>query len=198
MKITSIKAQVKRSDRYSVFVDGEYAFSLSESGLLGSGLASGQKLDAKELATLKKAAGEDKAYGQALRYVAMRPRSEWEVTTYLERKDVDAAMSQAIIKRLINVKLLDDATFARIWVDNRRLLKNISKRLLRLELRQKHVESTIIDQVLAEDQTDDLSTLRQLIDKKRARYPDQQKLISYLARQGFNYDDIKTALQDNL
>jgi NUDIX domain. len=54
MKITAITQQVKRTDRYSIFVDGKYAFSLSESGLLASGLAVGQELTPAELKKLKK------------------------------------------------------------------------------------------------------------------------------------------------
>jgi regulatory protein len=195
MKITSIKQQVKRTDRYSVFVDDKYAFSLSESGLIKSGLASGQELDAAELRQLKKAAGLDKAYGNALRYVAMRQRSEWEVETYLARKEVDKAAAQEIIRRLRDLSLLSDLDFARAWVGSRRQLKSTSKRRLRLELMQKHVPHDVIDQVLAEDETDERDALRQLIEKKRSRYPDQQKLMQYLARQGFSYDDIKSVLQ---
>jgi regulatory protein len=195
MKITAIKQQVKRTDRYSIFVDGTYAFSLSESGLIESRLASGQELDAAELKRLKKAAGVDKAYGQALRYVAIRPRSEWEIETYLQRKAVDTAAAREIIQRLQGLDLLNDLAFARSWVANRRILKSVSKRRLSLELRQKRVPSDVIDQALREDPADERQALRDLIEKKRARYPDQQKLMQYLARQGFRYDDIKNALR---
>jgi regulatory protein len=194
MKITAIKQQVKRADRYSVFVDETYAFSVSESALLELRLASGQELDAKRLAELKEASGADKAYGNALRYVAMRPRSEWELQTYLRRKEVEEPVAESIIERLRNVRLLDDVAFARAWVANRRLLKATSLRKLRLELKQKRVAEPVIDQILAEDDTDERDALRQLVAKKRARYPDDLKLMQYLARQGFSYDDIKSVL----
>ena len=198
MKITSIKQQVKRADRYSIFVDGKYSFSLSESALLAQRLASGQEFDEKELAELKKASGDDKAYGNALRYVAMRPRSVWEIETYLRRKDVEEPVAAEIIKRLQAVGLLDDVAFGRAWVANRRLLKSTSKRKLQLELRQKHLSSAVIDQVLQEDETDERDTLRDLVEKKRGRYPDKQKFMQYLARQGFGYDDIKTVLNEDV
>lgn len=194
MKITAIKQQQKRADRYSIFVDGKYAFSLSESGLIESRLASGQELTPAELDDLKKAAGLDKAYGMALRYVAIRPRSEGELADYFRRKQIDAAAAAQIVARLRNLGLVDDGAFARAWVANRRLLKSVSKRRLQLELRQKRVAPEIIDQVLQSDETDDRQALRELINKKRARYPDQQKFMQYLARQGFGYDDIKSAL----
>lgn len=196
MKITAIKQQVKRKDRYSVFVDDTYSFSLSEGALIEHRLASGQELDERQLKELKEASGNDKAYGNALRYVAMRPRSEWELRDYLRRKDVDEPVAQIIIERLQRVGLLDDLAFARAWVVNRRLLKATSVRKLRLELKQKHVAEDVVTQVLAEDETDERDSLRQLAAKKRARYPDDMKLMQYLARQGFGYDDIKTVLAE--
>lgn len=194
MKITNIKQQVKRADRYSVFVDGKYSFSLSESALLELRLASGQELDPEELKQLQEASGNDKAYGNALRYVAMRPRSEWELRTYLRRKDVDDPVADTIIERLQRVGLLDDMAFAKAWVANRHLLKSTSKRKLQLELKQKHVAGSIIDQVLREDEVDERQSLRELVAKKQSRYPDRNKFMQYLARQGFRYDDITAVL----
>jgi len=198
MKITSIKQQVKRADRYSVFVEGAYSFSVSESALLELRLASGQEVDEAQLKSLKEASGNDKAYGNALRYVAMRPRSEWELRTYLKRKEVDEPVADTIVERLQKVGLLDDLAFARSWVANRHVLKSTSKRRLRLELKQKRLSESVIDMVLTEDETDERESLRALVAKKSARYPDKNKFMQYLARQGFSYDDIKTVLNEPL
>jgi len=196
MKITKITQQVKRKDRYSIYVDDAYAFSLSESALLDQGLATGQEFDKTRLEELRKASGADKAFGNALRYVAMRPRSEWELQTYLKRKEVEEPVAKYITERLRGVGLLDDLAFARAWVDNRRLLKSMSKRKLRLELQQKHINEHIADQVLAEDETDERQSIRDVVAKKQHRYPDRMKLMQYLARQGFGYDDIKCVLDE--
>jgi regulatory protein len=74
MKITNIKQQEKRKDRYSFFVDGKYAFSLSESALLEQKLAGGQEIGAAQLKNFKRLSVDDKAYGNALRWAAMRSR----------------------------------------------------------------------------------------------------------------------------
>ncbi|HZM63901.1 MAG TPA: RecX family transcriptional regulator [Candidatus Saccharimonadales bacterium] len=194
MKITAITQQQKRADRYSIFVDGKYAFSLSESGLIESRLVSGQELTVAELTALKKTAGLDKAYGLALRYVAIRPRSEGELADYFRRKQVETSDAEQIMQRLRSFGLVDDMAFAKAWVTNRRLLKSVSKRRLRQELQQKRVASDIIDGALQDDEADDRQALRELIEKKQHRYPDKQKFMQYLARQGFSYDDIKSAL----
>ena len=197
MKITNIKQQVKRQDRYSVFVDEKYAFSLSEGALIASGLHGGQELTGVELDAMKKESGLDKAYGNALRYVAMRQRSEWEMADYLRRKGLDAASAGQIADRLRALGLLDDLAFAKAWVANRRLLKEVSKQRLRMELKQKRVPEDVMRQVLDADEVDEREVLRQLVERKHARYPDRQKFMQYLMRQGFRYDDIKGVLSED-
>ncbi|HSW74795.1 MAG TPA: RecX family transcriptional regulator [Candidatus Saccharimonadales bacterium] len=193
-KITDIKQQLKRPDRYSIYIDGVFAFGLSEAGLLQGGLAVGQAFDEQKFKALQESAQADKVYGNALRYVVMRPRSEWELRTYLQRKKVDEPLVRPIVERLTDLNLLGDRAFAETWVANRRLLKPTSRRKLVLELKQKHVADTIINEVLAEDDTPEQDVLQQIIVKKRAKYADNVKFMQYLARQGFGYDDIKRAL----
>lgn len=198
MNITAIKQQVKRTGRYSIFVDEKYSFSLSESALLEQKLTIGQELGREELEDLKKLSADDKLYNQVLGYLAIRPRSAWEIKTYLERKHSPAPLIESILNKLSELRLIDDTAFARSWVESRRLLKPISRRRLRLELRQKYVPDEIIQEVLGEDEVSDQDTLRDLIARKRkqTRYQDTTKLMQYLARQGYSYNDIKSALQD--
>jgi regulatory protein len=196
MKITDIKQQVKRQDRYSVYVDGKYSFSLSEHELMLQGLRIDQEFDNQEFDQIKKTAIEDKAYMRALDLLARRQRSEWEMQQYLKRKDYDESTIKIILNKLSDRELLNDKKFAEAWVDNRRLLKNVSKRRLKQELQQKHISNQIISEVLKDDETDERVVLNELVAKKRSqsRYQDEQKLMSYLLRQGFNYGDIKDVL----
>src|SRR5947209_15231393 len=99
MKITAIKQQQKRVDRYSIFVEGKYAFSLSEAALLEAKLASGQELSPEQVTEFKKLSADDKIYNQALRYVALRLRTEWEIKTYLERKKASPALVDIILNK---------------------------------------------------------------------------------------------------
>ena len=196
MTITAIKQQERLKGRYSIYADGNYAFSLSADALLDERLAVGQELDEQQLKYFKKLSQDDKAYGLALAYAVRRMRSEWELRDYFRRKGYEAELGQQIITRLDKLGLVDDAKFAEAWVRNRRLLKSVSKRRLMQELRQKHVADDIIGQALAEDEADELAVLRELVSRRRrqTRYQDDQKLMQYLARQGFSYDDIKSAL----
>jgi regulatory protein len=196
MKITDIKQQVKRPDRYSVYVDGRYAFSLADIEASNSGLRIGLELSANKLAELQHEAKISKAYNQVLGLIARRLRSQWEIESYLLRKGYDLDLSSHIIDKLQRLGYADDRVFAEAWLRDRRLFKSVSKRRLSQELRVKRVADEIIKEVLAEDQVGDSDTLTELIAKKRrqSRYQDNTKLMQYLARQGFSYDDIKRAM----
>lgn len=193
MNITAIKQQERLKGRYSIYVDDKYAFSLSADALLAEKLYVGQELDKQQLAYYKKLSADDKAYGLALAYVARRMRSAHELADYFRRKGYDEALGRQIMEKLERLGLIDDAKFAEAWVRNRRLLKPVSKRRLTQELKQKRVADDTVDQVLREDETDELAVLRELVARKRkqTKYQDDLKLMQYLARQGFSYDDIK-------
>lgn len=199
MKVTDIKQQERLKGRYSVFVDEKYSFSLSADGLLESRLYVGQELDTTDVETYKKLSADDKAYGLALAYAVRRMRSRWEFSDYFRRKEYDEQLSQQVTEKLISLGLVDDEKFAEAWVRNRRLLKPVSKRRLTQELRQKRVSDDIIEHALAEDEADERSVLRELIARRRkqTKYQDDLKLMQYLARQGFSYDDIKSALNED-
>lgn len=197
MKITDIKPQVKTPGRYSIFVDDKFAFGLYESGLVNSGIRIGQEFDQAGLEELQDTAKKDKAYGRALDLISRRRRSEWELREYLKRKEYTPDVCDFVVDKLRNKAYLDDTVFATAWVENRRLLKSTSRRRLSQELRAKRVPDEIIEQVLRADETDEGQVLRDLIERKRtqSRYQDPQKLMAYLLRQGYNYGDVKEALQ---
>jgi regulatory protein len=197
MKITKITSQVKRVDRYSIFVDDKYAFSLSADQLLEQKLAAGDEIGEADVKRLKKLSDDGKLYSLALRYVALRARSRWEIEDYLIRKKASSELVREIIKKLEGLDLINDTAFASSWVENRRLLSSKSHRQLVAELRAKHIADDTIKDVLEGDKDQELTALRMLIDKKRqqAKYKDDLKLAQYLSRQGFSYDDIKSQLK---
>jgi regulatory protein len=196
VRITKIEAQVKAKGRYSIFIDDAFAFGLSELGLIDSGLRVGQELTPSQITVLKEDAQTDKLYNMLLSLIARRPRSRWEVEDYLRRKNAELAVIQELVAKLQSKGFIDDHDFARRWIESRRLLKPTSKRKLELELRTKRVADSVIKEVLADDETEEIDVLREEVARKRrqTRYQDDTKLMQYLARQGYKYDDIKRAL----
>jgi regulatory protein len=198
MKITAVKQQVKRADRYSIYIDGKYSFSLGENEFLKLGLHSGQELTETELDSYKVESDYGKWFDKVLNLLSYRLRSEWEIRDYLKRKKAPDEYTDKILNKLSINGYINDEQFAKRWVENRRLMKATSRRKLIMELKQKRIPNEIIDKVLADDkdEVDERQILRELVEKKRARYPDKLKFMQYLARQGYNYDDIKSVLSE--
>lgn len=196
MQITAIKAQVKNPARVSVYVDGAYALSLNHSQLLEQKLHVGLQLDQERVNELKRASDFGKAYERSLMFAMLRPRSTREMRDYFRRKKWDAQDCDAILQKLTAKGYVNDKIFAKSWVQSRALTKNMSRRKLTLELKQKGVTESVIQEAIEGGEYNEQSALHELIAKKRrlGRYQDPQKLMQYLARQGFSYDDIKLAM----
>lgn len=197
MKITAIKAQVKQAGRYSLFVDDKYSFSLSDVALLDAKITVGQEVTEQDLKAYKQLSDDDKLYNRTLGYIAMRPRSRWEIQFYLERKKAPAPLIDAILNKLSIANLIDDKKFAESYVHDRRLLRPTSRRKMIMELKKKRVPEEIIREAVGTEEQDEQTALQQLVERKRrqTKYQDNAKLMQYLAGQGFGYGDIKAALQ---
>ena len=198
MKITSIKQQIKRAGRYSIFVDEKYSFSLSDDALLASRLVRGQELTADEVEQYKQNSIDDKLYNATLRYLSIRLRSSWELQTYLKRKGASPTLMEDILNKLTKLGYVDDKKFAESFVNDRNLLRPTSRRKLILDLKIKKIPQDIINQAVGSDSAIELENLHKIIERKRrqTKYQDNLKLMQYLASQGFNYGDIKDALKD--
>lgn len=207
MKITALKIQVRDKDRVNVFVDGKYSFSLDITQVAELGIKSGNEYTEEELVELENESRFGKLYTRALEYALTRPRSQREMRDYLYRKTRDSRTKTGDIRKGVSVELtnrvfdrlvekgyLDDEKFARFWVENRNVRKGTSLRKLHGELLLKGVDKTIIEQIFESSDRSDDEELLKVIAKKAARYDDEQKLIAYLMRQGFRFDDIKAAL----
>ena len=213
MKITSISTQVRNPDRVNISIDGKYRFSLDILQITDLGVKIGRELDEAELAELETESQFGKLYARALEYSLMRPHSVREMRDYLYRKTLTTkyknqkgeikekqgyapCLTTRVLERLQQKGYVDDERFARWWVESRNQTKGTSLRKLRAELQAKGVSSGVVEQVMSESERNDDDELAKIIAKKRNKYPDEQKLMQYLARQGFSYDDIKRALSE--
>ena len=187
--ITQLKVQNRDKDRVSVFVDGEYALSVSL--LTAAGLRRGQELSGAEMAALKREGDVHLAYQRAVRYLGYRPRSIEETRRHLGDKGYDSDAVETAIARLMRQGYLDDESFANYWVENREQFRPRGRKALAYELRQKGVDGDVIDSALERVEEDDLAW--SAVVGKIARWADleeyafKQRVVGYLGRRGFPY-----------
>lgn len=189
-EITSLKIQKKNSERVSVFVDGEYAFSVSL--LTAAQLHKGQTLTPEEIAELEQGGEAHLAYQQAQRYLSFRPRSRAEVEKYLRGKETDEQAIEEVLSRLESRGYLNDEEFARFWVDDRLRFRPRGGRALRFELHQKGLGREEIDAAL--EGLDEGAAAWDAVAGKLERWRELDereflnKVSAYLSRRGFSYD----------
>ena len=210
MKVTALKAQARIADRVNVFIDGSFRFSLDASQILQLGIKVGNEYTEAELLDLEAESQYGKLYMRALEYSFVRPRSVREMQDYLYRKTRDTRQKNGSIKKGVSPEItrrvlsrlqekgyVDDEKFTHFWVENRNASKGTSVRRLRQELAAKGVDATIMNAALEGGARTDKEEIKKVIQKKAKHYADEQKLIQYLMRQGFRYDDIRQALQES-
>lgn len=194
--ITAIEVQKRNKERVNIYLDGTYAFSLNL--MDGAKLHRGQTLSDAEIAQMQ---GEDlvvRAVDSAARFLGHRPRSVAEVRQNLREKDFDAGVIDAALERLMSMGYLDDRAFARYWVESRTHFKPLGAAALRFELRQKGVADAIILETLevVDDEAGAYVAAGPLLKRLRGvdRRTARQKISTTLARRGFAFDDVRSAL----
>lgn len=197
--ITALRAQAKDPQRVNVFVNGEFAIGVSLNTISKEGLYVGKLLSAEEFARVEQAESSDKALHAALRFLEARPRSTSEIRERLRRKDFADEAIEAAIERLAALGMIDDAAFARAWVESRQANRPRGVGALRDELRRKGIDRALAETVLSdealiggEDQHA-LSIARGAL-HKYANAPDraafQRRMGGYLQRRGFGFATI--------
>ena len=118
-------------------------------------------------------------------------RSRHELEAKLARKGVPEDLADRLLDRFAEVGLVDDAAFARAWVQSRQAGKGLARRALAHELRRKGVEEQVaraaLDDVDPDDETEAARTLvrRKLRSVQRLdRATATRRLAGMLARKG--------------
>lgn len=128
-----------------------------------------------------------------LRRLEDQPRSRAELAESLAKKNVPAEIAVALLDRFEEAGLINDADFARQWVQSRQRTRGLAPRVLALELRRKGVDDEIISEVLGElDPAEARAAAHRLVRKKlrsMASLDDTtriRRLTSMLARKGYS------------
>ena len=188
-KITAIRVQEQRRDRASIYLDGEYAFGLQL--VLAAGLHIGQELSADQIAALKQRDEGERAYEATLHYLTYRPRSRREIEQYLSKRQVPEAQAAEVMARLERARLVDDAAFARSFVESRAATRPKSRLALTQELRAKGVADE--EFVEAIEQVDGQEGVRQVAQQYARRYARldeatfRRRMLGALQRRGYAY-----------
>lgn len=193
-EITKIEAQ-KRRGRYNIYLDGQYAFPVSEAVLVQFRLAKGMLLSDQQQTQIGAADQASQAYQLALNYLSHQLRTEFEIRHYLKEHDIPLPVRHSVVKRLQELHLLDDQNYADSYVRTAKLTTDKGPIVIRQKLKQKGVADLQIEAALAQYTQAELIENGVKVAQKLAQHyhrqsfqQHQQKVKTGLRQKGFNGD----------
>ncbi|MTE21312.1 recombination regulator RecX [Streptomyces sp. TRM43335] len=136
---------------------------------------------------------EERARAICLRLLTGTPRTRGQLATALRKRDIPDDVAEAVLSRFEDVGLIDDAAFADAWVESRHHGRGLARRALARELRNKGVDSELIDDAMERlDPEQEERTARALVERKlrttRGLDRDRRlrRLAGMLARKGYS------------
>lgn len=198
MIVTKIEAVTKQ--KFKVYIDEKEAFVLYKGELSRYHIAEGQEIEEALFDKLYKEVVQKRARLRALHLLNAMGRTESQLREKLRQGGYSEKITEDAIAYVKSFGYIDDAAYAKNFIDSRKERK--SRKELYALLKQKGVPSEIIEEAFEECYERDAAkeAITKLLEKKhydpeRAEWKETQKIMAYLTRKGFGYDDIKQVIQ---
>ena len=198
--ITKMEISKRNKERINIYIDEEYAFSISAELVYKENLKVKDKVDVQ---LLKKLSDEDnyiKCKNTALKIIERTYKSEKELAERLELKGYDSHIIKRTINFMKEYNLLNDNSYATMYVKDKSKIAGKRK----YTLLQKGINENIIENELEKLDNNELKNAAyemalkkyKVISKREAdEYKLMQKLYRFLMGKGYDYDLIKDVVK---
>ncbi|MFM8179288.1 MAG: regulatory protein RecX [Candidatus Kapaibacterium sp.] len=200
--VTQLVASKRRPERVNVFVDGEFAVQVHIDIISKHRVCKGMVLSEETADALLSDKRRQRVRQLAFAYVSFKPRTEKQVRDRLARKEFTEEEIDEAMEFCEEFGLIDDVSFARMYVRDALTLRSLSPSRLRSDLVRKGVAREVAEEaVRAGFGEEDVSriALDAAIRKQRAvayRTPEKQRaaVVSFLQRRGFSWTVIRSVM----
>jgi regulatory protein len=199
VKITALQPQKRNKRRVSVFLDGTFLFGLSSETVGALGLRVGREVDRAELDRIAHEEQLHEARQYAFLLLSYKARTTSELKQRLARKGFSPDIVSHTLQRLTELKMVDDAWFARRFAEDRIAIGHKGKWRVRAELLKRGINRQQIDAAIAEA-PDEVAAAKEVaakyLGRNRRLEPDvlRRRLYALLARRGFSPDTIRQVI----
>jgi regulatory protein len=128
-----------------------------------------------------------------LRRLTAAPRSRSDLRGDLLKRGIPEDVADRALDRFVEVGLIDDASYSRMWVESRQRTRGVATSALRQELRRKGIEDALVEAALSGiDPDSERERARQLVRVKArtmSRLDPQvrvRRLVGMLQRRGYS------------
>lgn len=200
--ITKIEGQKRNKDRANIYIDNEYAFSLSCELVYKEGLKVNEKIDIEKIKVIAKKDNYLKCKNTALRIVEKTFKSEKELKDKLILKGYDSEAIDKTISFLKEYNFLSDNNYAKMYVKDKSRVQGKNK--IKFDLIKKGINDNIIEEEISNiDREDEREGAYNLAVKKyntiakreNDKFKLSQKLYRFLLSKGYDYDTVSYAVK---
>lgn len=195
--ITGIEVQKRNKDKVNLYLDGEFACSLTAESVVAARLKVGQELSEEKLNEILLTSETETAFKKSLDYISRSMKTEKQVTDYLSSKGFAELATTNAVNKLKEYKYIDDAAFAVQYVEFCGRQKGRYR--IKAELTEKGIDAAKIEDALLslteEKSAQSAAALAEKFMKgKQCDIKTLNKLSRFLATRGFGYDTIKSII----
>lgn len=202
-KITQIELGKRNKDRRNIYIDDEYAFSLSAEIVYKEKLEINQVVDVNKLVKLSMEDEFMKCKSSALKIVERSYKTETEIEKKLMLKEYSRESIDRTIEFLREYNLINDEMFVKMYIKDK--YKTQGKNKIKYNLKRKGISDELINIELASinDEESKIGAVllvekkyRELSRRESDKYKITQKLNRFLISKGYNYDLAKTVIRE--
>lgn len=190
--ITQIENQKKDTTRYSIYINGDFAFGVSEQALKRHNLVEGMVFSEQEYESFLKVLQLEKAKFKALDYISRRNRTKEQVKDKLVSLEYEEGIIEQVIQFLEKYHYIDDERFAERYIEQQMQVGHKSFRKTCYDLYQKGIcVSKSLDKTL---ETIERENILYYLNKYKYSHEinpkEKDKIIKRLLSRGFGYNFI--------
>lgn len=189
MKLT-FKRQEKNKKRLSVFANEEYLFPVSEYTFVSECMY--DEMEVEDIKELKARCEEKEHYNYCLNILSKNSYSTKAVYDKLIKRGSSEEVADKIINKLKERKILDDEDYKSRFITSSQTYKKHGHNRIKKELYLKGITATNEDF----DMEAEKENLKNIVSGMIKRNVDTKKIINRLLMRGYNFSDIKEAINN--
>ncbi|MDI9495913.1 MAG: RecX family transcriptional regulator [Bacillota bacterium] len=201
-EITKIEYQKNNKERFNIYLNDEYGFSVDISIMIDYSLKKGMVLDDGLIEDILRAEEKISVYNYGISVLSRCARTEYELRLKMQIKGFEPILIDRAISALKDHKYIDDEKYCEMYIRDKINLSNYGVRKIKEALYQKGIAKEIIEEkikIITPESEEErayilgekkLSNIRENDTRKK-----MAKLSNYLIGRGFEYDTVNKTVR---
>lgn len=201
-KITKIEYQKRNKERFNIYIDEVYGFSVDINILIKYSLKKNMELSDDLIDEILKAEENISVYNYGISLLSRALKSEYELRLKMKDKGFDSSLIDNAISRLKDQKYIDDERYCDLFINDKINISKDGRRKIQQALYYKGIDKKIIEEKICNISLEGEEERAFILGKKKLSSIKEEdtrkktaKLSNYLLGKGFEYETINRTVK---